>query len=319
MKRYLVVFLFTTGFFTSLWSQPEKISMGQVISTTGLNLRSEPNAQSSIIATLPFGTKLKLTGLKSNSLDSVGAHRFHFDPKWQMRNILPVVGYWQQVEYKGRIGWVHGSYLLQYYNKLPTYESGVNQRHVLLKPGYDCFSNFWFNNKLNWYGIYREGRYKVVKPISLSFFIIDREVSPLVMRDPACVISAQKNRGLLFIFGTTDNMKIKRLEGRFYGFWSDKKITIRKEFQVDSIGNSEVLYLKKHGQKQLLTPVHPEYQFYFSPYNLVWEGDLDGDGKSDYIIRFGDKSRRTILFLSSEAREGEIVRPVAVYYSGYCC
>ncbi len=36
-------------------------------------------------------------------------------------------------------------------------------------------------------------------------------------------------------------------------------------------------------------------------------GDLDGDGKLDFIFHFGEKNGQTILYLSPEAEDGELL------------
>jgi hypothetical protein len=48
-------------------------------------------------------------------------------------------------------------------------------------------------------------------------------------------------------------------------------------------------------------------------WDIVWAGDLDGDGKLDLLVRYPDDySPRLELMLSSRARHGELVRTVAV-------
>jgi hypothetical protein len=49
-----------------------------------------------------------------------------------------------------------------------------------------------------------------------------------------------------------------------------------------------------------MRPVRPEEY-------LLWAGDLDADGKPDFLISFGMGSYKVALFLSSLARPGELV------------
>ena len=46
---------------------------------------------------------------------------------------------------------------------------------------------------------------------------------------------------------------------------------------------------------------------------LLWAGDLDGDGKPDYLISFVDLDGPVHLYLSSEAKAGQLVGLAGVY------
>ena len=51
----------------------------------------------------------------------------------------------------------------------------------------------------------------------------------------------------------------------------------------------------------------------------MYSGDIDSDGLEDYIISYGEKPGFSILFLSSEANDGDALKAVASFYSTYCC
>ena len=52
--------------------------------------------------------------------------------------------------------------------------------------------------------------------------------------------------------------------------------------------------------------------------DVRWAGDLDGDGKLDLLIQDGDESPEFFLFLSSAARQDEIVHAVARGFNSTC-
>jgi hypothetical protein len=53
-------------------------------------------------------------------------------------------------------------------------------------------------------------------------------------------------------------------------------------------------------------------------WTLLWAGDVDGDGKLDLYVRFGLKglSANRELFLSSQAKPGQLVKSVVTFESG---
>jgi hypothetical protein len=52
--------------------------------------------------------------------------------------------------------------------------------------------------------------------------------------------------------------------------------------------------------------------------DVRWAGDLDADGKLDLLIQDGDESPKFFLFLSSAARQGELVHAVASGFNSTC-
>jgi len=53
---------------------------------------------------------------------------------------------------------------------------------------------------------------------------------------------------------------------------------------------------------------------------LLWYGDLDGDGKTDYLLsdvtHYGGPIK---LFLSSLAEKGKVLKEVAAWFPPACC
>jgi hypothetical protein len=83
-----------------------------------------------------------------------------------------------------------------------------------------------------------------------------------------------------------------------------------------------ILVDKKTRQQQILCQVqrmeHPTADMIFTPpYTLHWYGDLDGDGRADYIISGeSGQAAEERLYLSSYAFRSELVREVARW--NYC-
>ena len=52
---------------------------------------------------------------------------------------------------------------------------------------------------------------------------------------------------------------------------------------------------------------------------IKWMGDLDRDGRMDYILMYGDKVYESILYLSGTRISGRLLTPVGRFHDGYCC
>lgn len=75
------------------------------------------------------------------------------------------------------------------------------------------------------------------------------------------------------------------------------------------------LVLTQDGQRQVLTDMAAKGDLRVGTWKLFWAGDLDGDRRPDFYMELTHHyatSERT-LFLSSKARRGELVRPVATF------
>lgn len=88
---------------------------------------------------------------------------------------------------------------------------------------------------------------------------------------------------------------------------------------IDGLSSDSVLLqLRSQGKRQLL-PGHLggcSGDLSFGPYQyLQWAGDMDGDSKPDYLISYIDADGPVHLYLSSEARAGQLVGVGGVYFA----
>lgn len=75
-----------------------------------------------------------------------------------------------------------------------------------------------------------------------------------------------------------------------------------------------LLQLRAEGRRQLLLGQLGRCTFGFAAAQyLLWAGDLDRDGRPDYLISFADGNGPVHLYLSGEARSGELVGLAGVY------
>lgn len=82
-----------------------------------------------------------------------------------------------------------------------------------------------------------------------------------------------------------------------------------------------LLQMREPGKRQLLEEIGSCSHLVTADY-LVWAGDLDLDGKPDYLINFADEVGEAKLYLGKEARPKEIVGVAGVYvpppFGGEC-
>lgn len=89
--------------------------------------------------------------------------------------------------------------------------------------------------------------------------------------------------------------------------------------EFDPSGNSSThffLQLRSQGLRQLLPGEFGSCSASVPGQSyLLWAGDLDGDGKPDYLISFIDEAGPVHLYLSSRANPGQLVGLAAIYDS----
>jgi len=96
-----------------------------------------------------------------------------------------------------------------------------------------------------------------------------------------------------------------QLDGRFAGQRWQVEI-------VSSKGEEDDAFLIAGGKRQWL------FKASRNGIDVVWAGDLDGDGKLDLFIRDSDEGPTFYLFLSSAALPGELLHAVATGFASSC-
>ena len=301
-----------------------------VIAPAGLNLRDKPTVKSEILRAVPFGEKVKIIGSGHYGRDTVGAIDFYYSAPDRLAPIstpIPISGYWLKVDYQGTIGYMFTAYLDVAVNTRLDGDESMNRDFILLFPYNGCFSNYTYHAGYHWYGYYKTGTGISVKKIDVSFYnLIDQE---LIAGNTKKVVSCSDNKFLQFIIGSKEPIALpvnnsKIIQGALYdegtGTIEDsilQQSNISLQFKPKTTyPNLEKLVLIYSGKQQIIDL--PDGIDSDGCY-LVCCGDLDGDKKEDYIFGYGAKFSKTILYLSKPAEKGKLLKPVAVFYSGYCC
>ena len=297
------------------------VDQNVVISPNGLSIRSKPSLESQKLSVVPFGQKVKIENNESYGWDTIGTYHYAWGGKKD--NQQPISGQWVKAKYKKIEGFMFNAYLGHgSYDFVPLeskYLKNINSDYSLLFPGMNCVTNINLNPKMKWYGVYEENGKYILRKANVGFYRIFGDLLDFG-------ITTSNNKNLAFIIGSKKKLKVKPLKGKFYkefgyNFFKKSKEDIAelKKYGIEMMGKNEYsikLNLKQDSKSQILNPDDLEMSFAVS---LIWAGDLDGDNKLDFIFHFGEKSGQTILFLSTESKDGDIVKPVAAYFSGYCC
>ena len=320
--KYSILFLlslFCNDVFGQEYPEPKRAI--RVIAIPGLNMRDEPDLTSKKIAYLPYGTEVKILEKYTLQDDLVDLGVCNFFNKKDSKHPDPNIhinGIWVKVEYEGKAGYVFSAYIFGETDRTVNYYK-IEDEYVLLYEGDHCDDNYQYNKDWFYYGCYRSDEDGSVcfEPIELSYFVVKSDFTGI------CIV-ANQYKSSEFIIGSKHPLSENSFEatlGRYNGMDREEKID-SSVFDLVAKGyrETEELVLKRDGLRQVLNPWTNQLKEEYNNFNdVIFSGDIDQDGKDDYIIQFGSKYGQTVLFISSLARSGEIVRPVSIWYSGYCC
>ncbi len=296
-----------------------------VISPNGVNMRAAPNTQSKIMASLPWMTKVEILDTIGEAPINIGIfHEFEWKegPDFMVRDTVPLSGQWVKAKTGKTTGYIFNAFLADTSGNCQN-----NKEYSLLYEYWNCIPNFNYNPSWNWYGLYESENKIQVKKVDMRFIKSAEELGDFYL---PC--THEKVRSMCII-GSKKPMKMPKeiLQNVDYSCqfnWAyedscSQKALKEANMSLDITGpeNERVIklyLLGKNGQKQLLNPPDRFVGEHKSPAS-IWHGDLDGDGKMDYIIHYGEASSITVLYLSSEAEKGQMVKAVAFYCGGYCC
>ncbi len=290
----------------------------RVNAINGLNLREEPNKKGKILAKMPYFSKVENISDLTFGLDTAETIQLN-DNK-----AVIITGYWLHVNFNGYKGYALSSYL----SRPPKRTSIDTDEYALLIPNWGCIDQAVDIRKYHWLGVYKCAEGFNLKPVELqcinsdSYHINNHFTSSLILTDAKIQP--------LYIIGSIDTLTPGIKKGNFVDNQRGLDISWDRDTLI-KLSNNLVFshyYSKNKNSQSYLTTTNGKYhQILNSTSNFTnyvhtdryWEGDLDGDGVMDYILTFGDKGGSTVLFLSSQANENELVKAVARFYWTYCC
>ena len=281
-----------------------------VISKSGVNLRTEPSVHSEVLKSIQFLGKVKsLEPISSPLLPGDTLYSYYVRTKSNEAHEKFIIGTWRQVVHQKDTGYINDAFLSWLDNSK---SDSLNINYGIAYQWGNCFDNIHRNKYIEWKGLFRTEQGYEIRDIELDYYKTNNELAWIDIRidDIKDLILCLGSDNSTFFNGPIEGEYFKN--GQIFEFSREPSIKSNFDFfEVQIIDKYPTLFLKKGSELQRLQSG--------SPASLLWKGDLDFDNEDDYIISFGDKAMGTFLYLSSEAGPDEIVKPVAVYSSGYCC
>lgn len=349
MKNLCFSALFCFLFFGAAISQETFV----VISTNGLKLRETPDRNGRVLAVAPFGAKVQVLTRQTGEHDYV-----IYDPPARRDTIgklFPVrynsgaglhIGYWWKVRYGGKSGYMFNGFLADSSMLQNSDRKELNNNFRLRNTDGNAgaTNNPEFGPNWHWYGLFLQQdslfALKKVEPQYAVVYFTD-SVGGYNFYDKAIVIQTAPPEKPLFIVGTRTAWKER---SGFEGCWQENNPL---EQFILATGEIDPVFMKKHhievirekkvrqgyrpeewlawyitdknGRKQRVAPLKTYQDYEEPPSTLLWEGDLDGDGKPDFIFTANGELGYFVLYLSSQAGKGEVAKPVAVLWTWYTC
>ncbi len=307
-------------------------------------LLSDPEDPTLVIDTMGVAFDFPTT------VDSIG--------NWQETRQVLHVGKWLQVKFTEKTGYMFSGFL-EYFPDPDVdyrYSNDAPKEMLLRYEGGDACSDNQpvFEKNWLWYGVYKRKNGFEIKRVELRylkmFYGLSGQADYLSNGEDEEVVTRVKNttERSFFLVGTKKPLKEKLLT--YAGFDDNYHEATRIPFYLEN-GAPDNAFLEKinlettkspgifnfdwfvkdnHGGKIPLK-FAIKHQWYgeapslaeYHVESLVWYGDLDGDSKLDYIFNFfsdtHDDSMPQILYLSSLAKPGEVLKAAAVFFYYDCC
>jgi hypothetical protein len=330
-----------------------------VIATAGLKLRATPNQQGKTLAVAPFGAQVAVYNVLSREneeniykpvarRDTIGVlmqYTFWNGTAPETRTELHA-GFWWSVRYHGKKGYMFSGFLAgkeELGENEGTFRN-LNDQWRLQIPGGTACTAFRpdIKKQWTWYGLFRQqdGKF-ALRTVQLNYKIADYTDEngefDLLQRE-LIVQAADVPEQPLFLVGKKGGLAEQKdisgveaypLLGQVSVFMNSDtglNINLLRSWGVlvdkapDEYGGEYALSLtnaQKAPQKLILH--YPDSGYKQSPGELLWAGDLDGDGRRDYLFDAEGEIGANMLYLSTQAKPGEVAGLVALMWHWYCC
>ena len=298
MKRLKLILLFGLIAFSSNTQNFRRSTDKSmvVISTSGLHLREKPSSTSPSLRLINYGARVKLISEGEFAADTI-----------RLINDQKIIGKWKKVRHQGIEGFMFRPYLLSI-SEVDFPVKRINKDYGLWYGSETCFNNIQYDKTLNWFAIGKK----------YNNTIVSKKVRPNYYWEKGAIVDNIKLETNLnfqpeFVLGTKENLKLE-FTGIFNnisvdGFQEEKKINDQMFYEKNK---GSLIYCYENREVDLNAP-----NLYTR--GILWRGDLNEDDIDDFIIQYGEKYGKIVLFQSNPLNFEKPFEPVAEFTIGYCC
>ena len=212
-----------------------------------------------------------------------------------------------------------------------------NSDIIILNPGDYKVDEFDITLKdKEWFAVYENSNFSYIKKVKLKI----EKIEPDIQYDWQYRVSVEDNKDCLFLIGGldltdrkfdyyTNNDILKNNQDFTFEFGPYHTYISSKIKLEESIGEVTKRYYSVSLNYESNNNITSQELFLFPCYdeqlilNLVWAGDLDNDGKTDFVIQtpilpYNELGDAIGLYLSSRADKEDLVKLVAYFISTGC-
>ncbi len=299
---------------------PQDTNCGIVIAISGLKIREQPNQQSKVLGIVPYGKKI--TRLVKNT--NLAYPEFTKDS---------IIGNWEKIKYANIEGYAFNAFYAEGILKM-------EEKYTLLLEDYGWC---WYDNygspfeKINYYIalLSKDSSETTIQQFTPTFSYYNGDIGGIK-------IDCSDKRESKFIIATKENLKIGKIKSAsnkvqiisrgIYDKFKLFETTIpnsnwvfefveekRLSEQDQSEYLAKVMFLKdtKTEKKQKISDNCQGSE----TIKLIWSGDIDGDGKTDFLLQFEGEEYDGYFqfFLTKGAENKEMIIPSSRYFLYDCC
>jgi hypothetical protein len=269
-----------------------------IVSTEGSALHTEPREGSEVLSILPFRDSVIVEQHPFSVEEIKAKHNEYGKTFW--------------IKIKGERG---EGYIVSRDVILSRMKNINSQAHLLLAST-GCVNNYVYRSDFRYYGIFDSDREYVRKEIQPEFSGMHEPWEGLVWDGYTIRVRGNEKSQPLFIFGLPKILKegtIKQSELLPIEGEVEREIALQDgmTLSVAKFGSTIHLTFYSAARKEIQVL---EFQY------LNWCGDLDGDGKIDFVYsRESGELSGVSIALSSMAEDHQVVKEVFTFGIGLCC
>lgn len=300
---------------------------GYIIALSGLRLRESPALDAKVITTIPLGAKVIRKKLIAQM-----TRMYDYPPAEWTKDSIP--GNWELLEWNGISGYGFNAFI----GNPPHPFDG--DYYLMFEDNSGCSDDSYASLNYYYYGLFinKDTTVSELRSFKPTFYTIHDDFSGTSIR----VDDKQKTEFVMISKKPMSEGAIKTYKNfkPVYTKWEKNQYLETPILNKVRIPASNWVLESKKGYEALYKDDTTKYECivlilfdlqtgtsqrigaYQPPEDIVitWCGDLDHDGKNDFIIKISsEESIGNLLFLSSNPGKGKLVRFACEYYWFDCC